>query len=164
MTDAPDEAADPSQLVVVFDTNVLIPLLIPASRSSHLFSRLLAAGAHVAITPQILAEVEEKLRTKKSLRKWLGVNDEDVPEFLGRLMTSCRVISGARGAHGAVPADPDDDAIVAAALESNADYIVSEDKHLLDLGSYDGIRILNRRNFAAELDRRGIPDVSARTL
>jgi len=43
--------------------------------------------------------------------------------------------------------------IIAAALESKAEYIVSEDKHLLDLKEYQGIKIKNRVDFAAELDR-----------
>lgn len=162
MTDDPDEVVDPSRLVVVFDTNVLIPMLIPASRSTRLFLRLLDAGAHVAVTPQILAEVDEKLQTKESLRKWLGVSDKDIQQFLERLATTCRVVSGIRQAHGAVPDDPDDDMIVAAALEADADYIVSEDRHLLDLERYGDIPILNRADFAVELDRLGLPDTAAK--
>jgi putative PIN family toxin of toxin-antitoxin system len=158
MTDGPAEASDPSRLVVVFDTSVLIPMLIPASRSARLFSRLLAAGAHVAVTPQILGEIADKLKTKPSLRKWLGVSDDDIQEFLERLTVVCRVISGVVQAHGAVPADPKDDIIIAAALEADADFIVSEDKHLLALGRYSGIRILNRLEFDSELTRMGLPD------
>jgi predicted nucleic acid-binding protein len=44
-------------------------------------------------------------------------------------------VPGIQQAVGAVPADPQDDMIVAAALESQAEYIVSEDKHLLALKS-----------------------------
>jgi putative PIN family toxin of toxin-antitoxin system len=157
MADDPGEAVDPSQLVVVFDTNVLIPMLIPASRSARLFARLLEVGAHVAVTPQILAEVEEKLSTKPSLRKWLGVSDDDIRAFLDGLTVICRVISGVVQAHGAVPADPKDDIIIAAALEADAEFIVSEDHHLLALGDYQGIRILNRDGLMAELDRIGLP-------
>ncbi len=51
--------------VVVFDTNVLIPLLLTASHSTRLFLRLDAAGWEVAATRQLLGEVEVKLRTKQ---------------------------------------------------------------------------------------------------
>ena len=67
------------------------------------------------------------------------------------------LVPGIRQAHGAVKADPKDDMIIAAALESKAEYIVSEDKHLLDLKKYRGIKIMNREQFAAELDRLGVP-------
>jgi predicted nucleic acid-binding protein len=41
-----------------------------------------------------------------------------------------------------VEADPDDDKVLACAKTANAEIIVSGDSHLLDLGEYDGIKIL----------------------
>lgn len=149
------------QPVVVFDTNVLIPLILPASLSTRLFSRLRAAGWWVAVSPQILAEVRDKMLTKDSLRQWLRVSDEQIHEFAEKILPGkTRSIPGIRNAHGAVPRDPKDDIIIAAALESGASYIVTEDRHLLDLGTYQGINIMTRVQFAAELDRLGVPAVT----
>ncbi|MEX0802241.1 MAG: PIN domain-containing protein, partial [Candidatus Binatia bacterium] len=64
-----------------------------------------------------------------------------------------RLYPGTVTAAGAVPADPDDDIIVAAAVESQAKYIVTEDQHLLRLGNYAGIKILSRDDVRDELDR-----------
>ncbi len=145
--------------IVVFDTNVLIPMILSASRSTRLFYRLDAAGWELVATPQLLAEVADKLRTKESLRTWLGLSDATIEEFIDvRLANMVTMKPGHRQAHGAVPTDPKDDIIVATALESNAAYLVSEDKHLLDLGQYQGIKIMNRDQFAAELDRLGIAE------
>jgi len=47
--------------------------------------------------------------------------------------------------------DPDDNKFIDCALESNADYIISGDKHLLRLQKYDNICILNSSNFLANL-------------
>ena len=38
-------------------------------------------------------------------------------------------------------------------LEAHASYLISEDKHLLTLGQYQGITIMNRADFAEELAR-----------
>jgi predicted nucleic acid-binding protein len=46
-----------------------------------------------------------------------------------------------------VLADADDDAIVAAALEGRAMYIVSGDQHLLELKQIQSVRILTARDF-----------------
>ena len=145
---------------VVFDSSVLIPLIIKASHSTRLYLRLDAAGWQVAVSPQILAETREKMETKQSVRQWLKMSDDQISYFLDEVLPSWTTkVPGHRQAHGAVKADPDDDKIIAAALESKATYIVSEDRHLLDLSDYQGIKIMNRDQFAAELDRLGVGEV-----
>jgi len=137
--------------------NLTLP--VTASRSTRLFLRLDAAGWKVAASPQILLELADKLHTKESLRTWLAVPDDQIEVFLNEtILEIVSVVPGYRQAHGAVKADPKDDIIIAAALESKASYIVSEDKHLLDLKEYQGIKIMNRDEFAAELDRLGVPE------
>lgn len=51
-----------------------------------------------------------------------------------------------------VEADPDDDKFLACAVAMEAGYLVSGDRHLLDLGPYRGVRILNPATFLAVLD------------
>ena len=144
--------------IAVWDTSVLIPLILPQSKSASLFSRLDNAGWIIASTPAILQEVREKLQTKPALRKWLALTDADIAEFVDNVLPSLvRLYPGSVTATGAVAADPDDDVVVAAALESQAGYIVSEDQHLLKLGRYGEISILNRDAFHNELNRLGIP-------
>jgi predicted nucleic acid-binding protein len=70
------------------------------------------------------------------------------------------MVPGHRQAHGAVPADPKDDIVIAAALEAGAPYLVSEDKHLIDIGAYQGVTILSRDQSEAELDRLGVPPLN----
>ena len=50
--------------------------------------------------------------------------------------------------------DPKDDKFLHAALEGNADYIVSGDHHLLELKSYEGIKILSPGNFLELLENK----------
>ncbi len=52
-----------------------------------------------------------------------------------------------------VKADPADDIYIAAAADGLADYIVSGDRHLLDLAEYGGIRIVTPRTFLSILER-----------
>ena len=51
----------------------------------------------------------------------------------------------------AVEDDPDDDKFLEAAVAGNVDYIVSGDRHLLDLDSFQGIEIVEPRAFYERL-------------
>jgi predicted nucleic acid-binding protein len=144
--------------VIVWDASVLIPLILPESKSTALYVRLHNAGWHVAATPAILTEVREKLQSKLTLRKWLGLSDHDIAEYVDVILPALvRQYPGRVDATGAVPADPDDDIVIAAALESGAKLIVSEDLHLLQLREFAGVRILDRDACRVELDRLGVP-------
>jgi len=147
----------PDCLVVVFDTNVLIPLILPASRSTRLFLRLLGDAHQVVVSPAILSEVREKMLTKSTLWKWLGVSDEQIHRFVDDLAMICVVVITPSNVPRYVEDDPDDDPIIAAALQCGAGYVVSEDRHLLRLDGFQGLRVLTRDDFARELDRLGVP-------
>jgi predicted nucleic acid-binding protein len=54
-----------------------------------------------------------------------------------------------------VERDPNGDMVIACALQARADYIVTRDKDLLSLGSYEGIRIVRPRQFLDLLDASG---------
>jgi hypothetical protein len=51
----------------------------------------------------------------------------------------------------AVPDDPKDNHVLAAAVETSCEYIVSGDRHLLDLHEFRGIKIVTPREFLALL-------------
>ena len=147
----------PAKQIVVFDSNILIPLILPASRATRLFSRLQAAGWIIAASPQILDEVAEKLRAKENLRRWLKLTESEIDEYLGVLPVLLRMVPGLVSVSGVVVADSTDDKILASAIEAGASYVISQDRHLLDLRSYQSIMIMDIEQFSAELDRLGVP-------
>ena len=108
-------------MIVVFDSDVLIPMILPASRSARLYERLRVAGHKIAISPQILDEVREKLRTKKSVRDWLELSDKDIEQYLRDVPRLCVLTQGLVEVRGVVTDDPKDDMVLAAAKEAGAD-------------------------------------------
>lgn len=148
-------------MFVVFDTNVLIPLILDASFSTRIFRRLTAAAHRVVASPAILEELNSKLRTKASLRKWLDLSDEIIEEFIDLLPTQLSIVPGVVKIEGAIPRDLTDDKIIAAAVEGSAAYIVTEDQDLLAVGTWRGIQIVNRLIFESELDVLGVPRLPA---
>lgn len=50
-----------------------------------------------------------------------------------------------------VKEDPDDDKFIAAAIEGQADYIISGDKPLLNIKEYHGVKIISPADFISKL-------------
>jgi predicted nucleic acid-binding protein len=63
--------------------------------------------------------------------------------------TADRVEAGS--AVGAVPGDPGDDMVVAAALAGRVDFLLTFDRHLLDLAGLPSIVVLRPGDFLREL-------------
>jgi putative PIN family toxin of toxin-antitoxin system len=137
-------------LRAVFDTNLFV--------SSTLVSEGLPAQAMAAwrahrfvliVSPPLLAEIAATLRYDRIRRKF-GIDEEDVARLLALLSTDAVVVPGQTDVAGSVPDDPDDEVILACAIDGQADLIASGDRHLLALNSYRGIPIVTVRDF---LDR-----------
>jgi predicted nucleic acid-binding protein len=88
---------------VVFDTSVLIPLILETSRSTRIFLRLEIAGWPIVVSPSILNETREKMQSKKSLRKWLKLSDAQIDQFLDVILPGkTRLVAGLTDATSAV--------------------------------------------------------------
>ena len=79
-----------------------------------------------------------------------GVESE-IQNFLRSLRHHAQITPGTFDIQ-VIEADPEDDTILIAAVESNAACIISGDKHLKDLGSYEGIPILSPAEFVAQYE------------
>jgi predicted nucleic acid-binding protein len=71
------------------------------------------------------------------------------------LQRDALLVPGAADVAGAIPADPSDEKILACTLDGRADLIVSGNLHLLDLGQYGGISIVNVRQLLKRLADSG---------
>jgi uncharacterized protein len=99
-----------------------------------------SAVLSVVTSPVLLDELDEKLRLKFAL----SVDDAD--RIRARLESAALVIKP-KMVLKVVIDDPDDDRVLECAVVGGVDYIVSGDRHLLKLGSYQGISILTTREF-----------------
>jgi putative PIN family toxin of toxin-antitoxin system len=83
-------------------------------------------------------------------RPKLHVERDELEDFASLLVSKAQFVVPRR-AVTAVAADPSDDKFLEAALEGEADCIVSGDEHLLALKAFRGIPILTARKFIERL-------------
>jgi len=126
---------------IVLDANQFVSaVLVPVGRPAQILQAWHAGHFELVLSPGILAEVRRVLLYPRLQRKH-GWSEAQVDDFLAGI-TSAAVLTPGILTVKAVPDDPTDDKYVACALEAGAQYIVSGDKHLTRLRSYQGIEIV----------------------
>ena len=132
-------------LRVVFDTNLCVSsALVDEGLPARALDAWRAHQFVLIVSPAILAEISATLRYERIRRKY-NISDEDVDQLLALLLADAVVVAGQADVSGNVPDDPDDEAILACAVDGQADLIASGDKHLLALEAFRGIPIVTVR-------------------
>jgi hypothetical protein len=138
-------------LRVVLDTNIFVSsLLVKVGLPAQAIDAWRARRYVLVISQAIMAEIHATLNYGHIRRKY-NVTDEDVKQLLTLLREDTLLVAGAADVAGAIPADPSDEKVLACAVDGRADLVVSGNLHLLDLGQYRGISIVNARQFLARL-------------
>lgn len=136
-------------LKAVVDTSVFVAGYLSRTGkgySSQIISRWRAGEFLLVMSRQILEEVVGKFVEK-------GIDEDLILEFVETVGRIALLIPGSYVVYRLDDIDPDDNMILAAAQESEADYIVSLDaKHLLALKHHRGTQIVEPELFLRALD------------
>ncbi|MGB3563068.1 MAG: putative toxin-antitoxin system toxin component, PIN family [Thermoanaerobaculia bacterium] len=126
---------------VVLDTNVLISGVFFAGLPLRILEAWRDGRVDLVISPAILEEyrrVGERLAAQ-----FEGLSLEP---FLMLLATHSEIVEPPDLIEP-VASDPDDDKFLACALISDAQLIISGDKHLLAVSPYNGVKVVSPRQF-----------------
>lgn len=128
---------------VLFDTNVIIAAFATEGLCSKILSRAGRGEFELYCCPFILKELKEKMKSKLSFTK------AEIKEALSLLSEVSAIVDPTDSGVDVkgVCKDRDDDFILACAVASRSDCIVTGDKELLRLKSYKGIKIISPRDF-----------------
>jgi len=130
---------------VVLDTNVYISALMFGGLPGSLLDLALLQSFVLVISPALLDELDEKLRLK------FGVSAEDNGIIRAKLENNAEIVRPDM-ILDVIKNDPDDNRVLECAVKGSADYIVTGDRHLLKLGSYEAISIVTIRQFLDEAE------------
>jgi putative PIN family toxin of toxin-antitoxin system len=145
---------------IVLDTNVLVSaFLFPGGSPERVYRLVLSGDVTLVTSRPLLAELGQVLTQKFA---WEADYAQEVVTQLARIgevVEPLEVVD-------AVREDPPDNRVLEAAAAGTAEVIVSGDRHLRRLGSWQGIQILDPARFleAASLSSdtpTPLPEISA---
>jgi putative PIN family toxin of toxin-antitoxin system len=128
-------------LRAVFDTNVVIAAFLTEGICAKLLSRARRRDFDLILCDGILQEF------KVVLKKKFASSPHETTAALVLLSEAAIEIQGRTDSITPICRDSDDDLILACARQADADYIVTGDEDLLVLKNYEGISIVNPREF-----------------
>ena len=128
-------------LKVVLDTNIFVSSIFWKKGNPHkVVESALGKKIHVFTSLEILQELE------KVLRRDFEEPEEMIQRQISLILEYSTVIKPSVKIN-IVADDPEDNKIIECAISCGADYVVTGDKHLLDLDEYRRIKIVTARKF-----------------
>ncbi len=133
---------------VVLDANIFVSTVLKSHSNPARVFQLAKEGKVILISSKdIFSEVEAVLLYPK-LRKLHHRTPKEISEFVKRA-TRVSYIVPDRTKILEIKDDPADNKYLTAAIEGRADFIVSGDRHLKDIKTFRGIRIIDPSTFLA---------------
>lgn len=129
---------------IVLDTSVLISFLLTRGHTiSRIMERWESGDIKVIVSPGILGELKRVASDERIAKR---LKSGALADLCRTLQKDALVVAGELELPGVTP-DPEDDMVVACAVEGGADCIVTRDRHLLDLEEYARMPILSPEEF-----------------
>jgi putative PIN family toxin of toxin-antitoxin system len=131
---------------IVLDANLFASSLIkPDSNPGKILDMVRQKQIDLVLSPSIIKEIKRILLYPK-ISRYHRKSAQEIDTYFEDILIFAWMVEG-EGVVDVIKADPTDSKYLACAHEGEADYIVSGDHHLLDLGTYQGIAIVNASQF-----------------
>jgi putative PIN family toxin of toxin-antitoxin system len=118
----------------VLDTNVLLSGILFSGPVRNLLRRVVAGEFRFVTSAHLLDEFEDLLVRRFGFSRAAAIETRAELEAIAEIVEPTSIPSVCR--------DPDDNHVLAAAASGKVDLIITGDRDLLDLGEYEGIKIV----------------------
>lgn len=126
--------------IVVLDTNIFISAVFWKGKPYNVVKKAINQQIIVFISNYIIKEIREVLVRDFNLEK------QEIDDIVNAVLYFTHLIEPKESVT-VIKNDPKDDKILDCALACNANFIVSQDNHLLKLKEFRGIKIITPKEF-----------------
>ncbi|MBU2476300.1 putative toxin-antitoxin system toxin component, PIN family [Candidatus Micrarchaeota archaeon] len=124
----------------VVDTNILVSASFWKGNPFRVMRLAFEGKIEVFTSTEILLEYS------KVLKRDFKLNETEVQERIDVFVSALKLVKP-KNKINLIKDDPDDNKVLEAAFEADADYIVSGDKHLLKLKEFNKMKIVKPKEF-----------------
>jgi putative PIN family toxin of toxin-antitoxin system len=142
------EPGNGKRMRIVADTNILISSVLCNGPSCEVMLYAVRREIELCISNRILAEFSKVMADPKER---LCYSPQEIYDMIGVISSFAKIVDP--GLIKPVTRDPKDDHVIACALASKADYIVTYDNDLLVLNEYNGIKIVKPEEFLVVMSK-----------
>lgn len=131
---------------IVLDANLFASALIkPDSNPGRILHMVQQNQLELVLSPPIIREIKRILLYPK-IARYHRKTGHEIDAYFEDILLFALMVEG-KNVPAVIKADPTDNKYLACAHEGEADYIVSGDHHLLDVGAYQGIPVVTASDF-----------------
>lgn len=130
---------------VVLDTNVIVSGIISEHGMPRRIVQAWQAQKFTLLTSALIVAEVSRVLWYPHIQGTYRLSEADVSLVEETLLNDALILQDLY--HVTRSRDPDDDILLACALEGRADYLVSGDPHLLEIKYYHGVQIVTPRQF-----------------
>lgn len=133
--------------IVVPDTNILVSAFGWNGPERRVYSIARQGNIRLVLSPPLMQELERVLCYPK-----FALSNTEIHAIMRDVGTISSTVDPPRSLD-VIRDDPADNRVLECAIAAEADWIISGDRHLLELGSYEGILIVTARQLLERLAR-----------
>src|SRR3990167_2670643 len=126
---------------VVLDTNIFISGIFWKGSSNRIIANWKGGKFTLVTSLEAISEIIKILKDFK-----IKLSDEMIKEWVDLIVRNSMIVDPKEKIE-AVKDDPKDNIFIETAVVGNADYIISQDNHLLKLKDFGGIKIITPEEF-----------------
>jgi len=126
---------------IVCDTNILVSGFMYSGNEREIIRKISLGEVINFTSKELLLEFASVIKRKK-----FKLNKDEQRRILKFLIEISEIVEPTKTIN-IIKEDPADNRVIEVALESRSRYIISGDKHLLNLRKYKNIKILSAREF-----------------
>lgn len=131
---------------VVLDTNVWLSAIFWKGEANKIIETIISKKVDIIITENILSEIIEVLNREEKFKIFIENKKQKIEDLI-RTILSFSILIKTKSKFELIKEHPKDNIILEAAFDGKVDYIVSYDKHVLNMIEFRGIKILKPDEF-----------------